>query len=73
MLKFFNASALGNFFVYLFTHIIFAGIGAKIISCSLLTFGFWLLIRRENFVGFLVCMFFSFLFAYFGGLLGLLV
>jgi hypothetical protein len=45
------------------------GWGAKILSVSCLLFGFWLLVRRENVTGFLVFTIFSFLFAYFGGIL----
>lgn len=65
-------NSLGLFMSKLFTSVILFGWGAKIISVSFLTFGFWLLIRRENFSGFLMCMFFSFLFAYFGGILNLI-
>jgi len=62
-------SNLANFISYLFYSVIFVGWGAKILSVGCLVFGLWLLVRRENVTGFLTLTFFSFLFAYLGGIL----
>jgi hypothetical protein len=54
---------------HLFYSFVITGWSAKVLSIGFLVFGMWLLIRKENISAFLACMFFSFLFAYAGGIL----
>ena len=63
-----GSGAYASWWLYAF-HTFLFGIGAKFMSVFLLLFGFWLLARRENIVGFIVSVLFSFIFAYTGGIL----
>lgn len=64
----FGAGTYTHWWQYAFRTFLF-GVGAKFMSIFLLLFGFWLLARRENIVGFIISVLFSFIFAYTGGIL----
>lgn len=64
--RWFGSGNYQNFWNVAF-HTILFGAGAKIVSVIFLLFGFWLLARRENIIGFIMFVIMSFIFAYFGG------
>jgi len=69
-LHYFSAGEYSSFWAMLFATF-FKGIGARIISIACLTLAFWMMLRRENFPGFVVFLMLSLVFAYTGGVLNL--